>query len=49
LTRQGTAKKIRVLVSKVGLDGHEVGAKVVARALADAGIEVIYTGMRQTP
>ena len=42
-------KRIRVLVAKVGLDGHEVGAKVVARALADAGIEVIYTGLRQTP
>ena len=41
--------RIRVLVAKVGLDGHEVGAKVVARALADAGIEVIYTGLRQTP
>ena len=42
-------KRIRVLVAKVGLDGHEVGAKVVARALADAGMEVIYTGLRQTP
>ncbi|MEW5818181.1 MAG: cobalamin-dependent protein, partial [Spirochaetota bacterium] len=42
-------KIVRVLVAKVGLDGHEVGAKVVARALADAGIEVIYTGLRQTP
>ena len=41
--------RIRVLVAKVGLDGHEVGAKVVARALADSGIEVIYTGLRQTP
>jgi len=40
---------IRVLIAKVGLDGHEVGAKVVARALADAGMEVIYTGLRQTP
>lgn len=43
------SKKIRVLICKVGLDGHEVGAKVVARALRDAGIEVIYTGLRQTP
>ncbi len=42
-------KRVRVLVAKVGLDGHEVGAKVVARALADAGMEVIYTGLRQTP
>lgn len=42
-------KKIRVLISKAGLDGHEVGAKVVARSLADAGMEVIYTGLRQTP
>lgn len=41
--------KIRVLVAKVGLDGHDVGAKVVSRALADAGMEVIYTGLRQTP
>jgi methylmalonyl-CoA mutase C-terminal domain/subunit len=44
-----TGKRVRVLVAKVGLDGHEVGAKVVARALADAGMEVIYTGLRQTP
>ena len=42
-------RKIRVLIGKVGLDGHEVGARVVARALADAGMEVIYTGLRQTP
>jgi len=42
-------KKIRVLVAKVGLDGHDRGAKVVARALRDAGMEVIYTGIRQTP
>jgi methylmalonyl-CoA mutase C-terminal domain/subunit len=42
-------KKIRVLIGKVGLDGHDVGAKVVAKALADAGMEVIYTGLRQTP
>lgn len=46
---QSGETRIRVLVAKVGLDGHEVGAKVVARALADAGIEVIYTGLRQTP
>jgi methylmalonyl-CoA mutase C-terminal domain/subunit len=42
-------KKIRVIVAKVGLDGHDRGAKVVARALRDAGMEVIYTGLRQTP
>ncbi|HMA06791.1 MAG TPA: cobalamin B12-binding domain-containing protein [Ramlibacter sp.] len=42
-------KKIRVLVAKTGLDGHDRGAKVVARALRDAGMEVIYTGLRQTP
>ena len=42
-------KKIRVLVAKPGLDGHDRGAKVVARALRDAGCEVIYTGLRQTP
>lgn len=42
-------KKIRVLVAKPGLDGHDRGAKVVARALRDAGFEVIYTGLRQTP
>ena len=41
--------KIRVLVAKPGLDGHDRGAKVVARALRDAGFEVIYTGLRQTP
>ena len=43
------ADPIRVLVAKVGLDGHDRGAKVVARALRDAGMEVIYTGIRQTP
>ena len=43
------AKKIRVLIAKPGLDGHDRGAKVVARALRDAGMEVIYTGLRQTP
>ena len=42
-------KKIRVLMAKPGLDGHDRGAKVVARALRDAGMEVIYTGIRQTP
>jgi len=42
-------KKIRVLIAKAGLDGHDRGAKVVARALRDAGMEVIYTGLRQTP
>lgn len=42
-------EKIRVLVAKPGLDGHDRGAKVVARALRDAGMEVIYTGIRQTP
>lgn len=44
-----TEQKIRVLVAKPGLDGHDRGAKVVARALRDAGMEVIYTGLRQTP
>jgi methylmalonyl-CoA mutase C-terminal domain/subunit len=43
------SKKIRVLVAKAGLDGHDRGAKVVAAALRDAGMEVIYTGLRQTP
>jgi methylmalonyl-CoA mutase, C-terminal domain len=42
-------RKIRVLVAKPGLDGHDRGAKVVARALRDAGMEVVYTGLRQTP
>src|SRR3954452_2214365 len=44
-----TSRPIRVLVAKPGLDGHDRGAKVVARALRDAGMEVIYTGIRQTP
>jgi methylmalonyl-CoA mutase C-terminal domain/subunit len=44
-----TEKRIRVLVAKPGLDGHDRGAKVVAQALRDAGMEVIYTGLRQTP
>jgi methylmalonyl-CoA mutase C-terminal domain/subunit len=43
------AERIRVLIAKPGLDGHDRGAKVVARALRDAGMEVIYTGLRQTP
>ena len=43
------SKPVRVLVGKVGLDGHDRGAKVVAQALRDAGMEVIYTGLRQTP
>ncbi len=42
-------KKIRILIAKPGLDGHDRGAKVIARALRDAGFEVIYTGIRQTP
>ena len=42
-------KKIRVLIAKPGLDGHDRGAKVIARALRDAGMEVIYTGLRQSP
>lgn len=42
-------RKIRVLICKVGLDGHDVGARVVAKALSGAGMEVIYTGLRQTP
>ena len=44
-----TEKRIRVVVAKPGLDGHDRGAKVIARALRDAGMEVIYTGLRQTP
>ncbi len=44
-----TEKHLRVLVAKPGLDGHDRGAKIVARALRDAGMEVIYTGLRQTP
>ncbi len=44
-----SSSKIRVLVAKPGLDGHDRGAKVVARALRDAGMEVIYSGLRQTP
>lgn len=44
-----TERKIRVLIAKPGLDGHDRGAKIIARALRDAGMEVIYTGLRQTP
>ena len=44
-----TQKKIRVVVAKPGLDGHDRGAKIIARALRDAGMEVIYTGLHQTP
>jgi len=46
---EASSKKIRVLVAKPGLDGHDRGAKVIARALRDAGMEVIYTGLHQTP
>jgi methylmalonyl-CoA mutase C-terminal domain/subunit len=44
-----TERKLRVLIAKPGLDGHDRGAKVIARALRDAGMEVVYTGLRQTP
>ncbi|WP_274628172.1 cobalamin B12-binding domain-containing protein [Arvimicrobium flavum] len=44
-----TGRRLRVLIAKVGLDGHDVGARVVARGLLDAGMEVIYTGLRRTP
>ena len=44
-----SGRKIRVLIAKPGLDGHDRGAKIIARALRDAGMEVIYTGLRQTP
>jgi methylmalonyl-CoA mutase C-terminal domain/subunit len=44
-----TERRIRVLIAKPGLDGHDRGAKIIARALRDAGMEVIYTGLRQTP
>ena len=46
---EAAKRKIRIVVAKPGLDGHDRGAKVVARALADAGYEVIYTGLHQTP
>lgn len=48
-TEPSTTKKIRVVVAKPGLDGHDRGAKIIARALRDAGMEVIYTGLHQTP
>ncbi len=48
-TTEVTQRKLRVMVAKPGLDGHDRGAKVIARALRDAGMEVIYTGLRQTP
>jgi methylmalonyl-CoA mutase C-terminal domain/subunit len=44
-----TGRRLRILIAKVGLDGHDVGARVVARGLLDAGMEVIYTGLRRTP
>jgi methylmalonyl-CoA mutase C-terminal domain len=44
-----TRRRLRILIAKVGLDGHDVGARVVARGLLDAGMEVIYTGLRRTP
>ena len=47
--RDGYMSRIRVVIAKPGLDGHDRGAKVIARALRDAGMEVIYTGLRQTP
>jgi methylmalonyl-CoA mutase C-terminal domain/subunit len=49
VTSRTSQKKLRVLVAKAGLDGHDRGAKVIAAALRDAGMEVIYTGLRQTP
>ena len=49
MTEDQSKRKIRILVAKPGLDGHDRGAKVVARALADAGYEVVYTGLHQTP
>ncbi len=48
LSRPTTRRKVKVLVAKIGLDGHDRGAKVIARALRDAGFEVVYTGLRQT-
>ena len=49
MSAKAPAKPVRILLAKVGLDGHDRGVKVVARALRDAGYEVIYTGLRQTP
>ena len=48
-TTQGATERLRIVVAKPGLDGHDRGAKVIARALRDAGMEVIYTGLHQTP
>jgi methylmalonyl-CoA mutase C-terminal domain/subunit len=49
MNEQASSRKIRVVVAKPGLDGHDRGAKIIARALRDAGMEVIYTGLHQTP
>jgi methylmalonyl-CoA mutase C-terminal domain/subunit len=49
MTESSSSRKIRVVVAKPGLDGHDRGAKIIARALRDAGMEVIYTGLHQTP
>ena len=49
MARRASTKTIRILVAKPGLDGHDRGAKIIARALRDAGMEVIYTGLHQTP
>jgi methylmalonyl-CoA mutase, C-terminal domain len=49
VNEESSARKIRVVVAKPGLDGHDRGAKIIARALRDAGMEVIYTGLHQTP
>jgi methylmalonyl-CoA mutase C-terminal domain/subunit len=49
MSTQSPTRKIRVVVAKPGLDGHDRGAKIIARALRDAGMEVIYTGLHQTP
>ena len=49
MAQHGATPPIRVLIAKPGLDGHDRGAKIIARALRDAGMEVIYTGLRQTP
>ena len=49
MTEEPSGRKIRVVVAKPGLDGHDRGAKIIARALRDAGMEVIYTGLHQTP
>jgi methylmalonyl-CoA mutase C-terminal domain/subunit len=49
MAESNTTRPVRILIAKVGLDGHDRGAKVIAAALRDAGMEVIYTGLRQTP